>query len=112
MPEYFGTPIRSVYSVFRVFTVEGWYEIPDAIAANTSPVIGRLSRLYFSLLLSAFGILGLSFINSVFVDAMAEDNNDDVKEQLSRMEQQQQQMAEQQQRLERQLDELKGLLGK
>lgn len=112
VPEYFGTPIRSVYSVFRVFTVEGWYEIPDAIAANTSPVIGRLSRLYFSLLLSAFGILGLSFINSVFVDAMAEDNNDDVKEQLSRMEQQQQQMAEQQQRLERQLDELKGLLGK
>lgn len=94
-PEYFGTPIRSVYSVFRVFTVEGWYEIPDAIAANTSPVIGRLSRLYFSLLLAAFGILGLSFINSVFVDAMAEDNNDDVKEQLRRMEEQQQRIEEQ-----------------
>lgn len=98
-PEYFGTPLRSIYSAFRVFTVEGWYEIPDAIAAKTSHVIGVLTRVYFSLLLSAFGILGLSFINSVFVDAMAEDNNDDVKEQLHRME-------EQQQRIEEQLKEL------
>lgn len=105
VPEYFATPIRSIYSVFRVFTVEGWYDIPDAIAANTSPFIGRLSRLYFCVLLLTFGILGLSFINSVFVDAMAEDNNDDVKEQLNRMEQHQQQ-------LERQLDELKKLLSK
>lgn len=105
VPEYFGNPINSIYSVFRVFTVEGWYEIPDAIAANTSPFVGRFSRIYFSLLLSVFGILGLSFINSVFVDAMAEDNNDDVKEQLNRMEQHQQQ-------LERQLEELKKLLSK
>lgn len=41
-PEYFSTPLRSIYSVFRVFTVEGWYEIPDAIAAATSPLIGRV----------------------------------------------------------------------
>ncbi|MGP1446047.1 MAG: hypothetical protein ACTTKO_00760 [Candidatus Limimorpha sp.] len=32
------------------------------------------------------GILGMSFINSVFVDAMAADNNDDVKAQLTEME--------------------------
>jgi len=88
-PEYFATPLRSIYSVFRVLTVEGWYEIPDAIAAATSPLIGRLTRLYFSLLLAAFGILGMSFINSVFVDAMVADNNDDIKEQLKRIEQNQ-----------------------
>ena len=104
-PEYFSTPIRSIYSVFRVFTVEGWYEIPDAIAAASSPFIGRITRLYFCLLLGAFGILGLSFINSVFVDAMAEDNNDDVKIQLQRME-------EQLTRTEKQLDEIKQLVAK
>jgi len=87
-PEFFGTPIRSIYSVFRVFTVEGWYEIPDTIAAATTPFIGRVTRLYFSVLLLAFGIFGLSLINSVFVDAMVADNNDDVKEQLTRIEQQ------------------------
>ncbi len=102
-PEYFSTPIRSIYSVFRVFTVEGWYEIPDAIAAATSPFIGRITRIYFCLLLAAFGILGLSFINSVFVDAMVADNNDDLKTQLNRME-------EQQMRLEQELKELKKLV--
>lgn len=85
-PQYFGSPLEAVYTMFRVFTVEGWYEIPDAIAAATSPVIGRLSRLYFCVLLGAFGLLGMSFINSVFVDAMVEDNNDDLKAQLDRIE--------------------------
>ncbi|MBR1929360.1 MAG: ion transporter [Paludibacteraceae bacterium] len=102
-PEYFSTPIKSLYSVFRVFTVEGWYEIPEAIADATSPFIGHLTRLYFCILLAAFGILGLSFINSVFVDAMVADNNDDVKEQLDRIEKQQTQ-------LEQQIKELSELL--
>lgn len=87
VPQYFDTPFNSIYTVFRLFTIEGWYEIPDAISAATSPVIGNLSRLYFCLLLGSFGMLGMSFINSVFVDAMVEDNNDDVKEQLNRLEQ-------------------------
>lgn len=104
-PEYFATPLRSVYSVFRVFTVEGWYEIPDAIAAATSPLVGRLTRFYFCFLLAAFGILGLSLINSVFVDAMVADNNDDVKEQLTRIEQQQA-------CLEQEIKELKEMLKK
>ena len=72
--------------MFRIVTVEGWYEIPDTIASATSPLIGRFSRFYFCILLSIGGILGLSFINSVFVDAMVEDNNDDVKEQLREIE--------------------------
>ena len=105
VPEYFGTPLRSIYSAFRVFTVEGWYEIPDAITAATSPIVGRLSRLYFCFLLGTCGILGMSFINSVFVDAMVADNNDDVKVQLDRIEQQQA-------RMEKELAELKSMLNK
>ena len=85
-PEYFSTPLDSIYTVFRIFTVEGWYEIPDAIAATTTPFIGKISRLYFCLLLCSGGIIGMSFVNSVFVDAMAEDNNDKVLEKLERIE--------------------------
>ena len=85
-PQYFDTPINAIYSVFRVFTVEGWYEIPDAIMEATTPLIGRLSRFYFCVLLGAFGLLGMSFVNSVFVDAMMSDNNDDVKYQLNGIE--------------------------
>lgn len=85
-PEFFSTPLQSIYTVFRIFTIEGWYEIPDAIAAATTPFIGKISRLYFCLLLCGGGIIGLSFINSVFVDAMAEDNNDGIKKHLDRIE--------------------------
>lgn len=97
-PEFFSTPLQSIYTVFRIFTLEGWYEIPDSIAAATTPFIGKISRLYFCLLLCGGGIIGLSFINSVFVDAMAEDNNDDIKEQLNR--------------IEKKLEEIEGLKGK
>lgn len=82
-PEYFSTPLESFYSVFRLFTVEGWYEIPDAIAAATSPAVGGWVRAYFCLLLIGGGIIGMSFINSIFVDAMVADNNDDVKAELA-----------------------------
>ena len=85
-PEYFSTPWKSIYTVFRIFTIEGWYEIPDAIAAASTPFIAKATRLYFCLLLCGGGIIGMSFINSVFVDAMVEDNNDDMKEQLNRIE--------------------------
>lgn len=85
-PEFFGTPLDSIYSVFRMFTIEGWYEIPDTIAAASTPVAAHFVRLYFCLLLIGGGIIGMSFINSIFVDAMAEDNNDDVKYQLDAIE--------------------------
>ena len=88
VPEYFSTPLQSIYTIFRIFTVEGWYEIPDAIATATTPFWGSVSRLYFCLLLCGGGIIGMSFINSVFVDAMIEDNNDDIKKQLDRIEKQ------------------------
>lgn len=85
-PEFFATPMESVYSVFRMFTVEGWYEIPDAVCSGVDPRWAGVVRLYFCMLLALGGIIGMSFINSVFVDAMAEDNNDDVKEKLEEME--------------------------
>ena len=85
-PAYFATPLDSIYSVFRICTVEGWYDIPDTIAVATSPAIGRIVRFYFCLLLVFGGIIGMSFINSVFVDAMVADNNDDVLKKLDDLE--------------------------
>ena len=85
-PAYFATPLDSIYSVFRICTVEGWYDIPDTIAAATTPAIGKVVRFYFCLLLIMGGIIGMSFINSVFVDAMVADNNDDVKAKLDEIE--------------------------
>lgn len=85
-PQYFGTPWESIYSVFRLFTIEGWYDIPDAVAAayGTWGVLGV--RLYFVLLLILGGVIGLSLINSVFVDAMVSDNNGEILQRIDELE--------------------------
>ena len=85
-PQYFGTPLDACYSMFRLFTVEGWYEIPDAIGSAVGAGWVHLVRGYFCLLLIGGGIIGMSLLNSIFVDAMVSDNNDDIKAQLDRLE--------------------------
>lgn len=97
-PQYFKTPLDAVYAMFQMFTVEGWYEIPNAVVGSMAPVWMHVVRLYFCLLLFGGGIIGMSLINSIFVDALAADNNDDVKAQLREM--------------EKKIDELKNLLEK
>ena len=83
--EDFGNPAISLYSIFRLFTVEGWYELPNNIGAEGS--FWRVfARYYFSILVLLGGIIGMSLINSIFVDAMAEDNNDEVLEKLRQLE--------------------------
>jgi voltage-gated sodium channel len=85
-PHYFGNPALSVYSIFRLFTIEGWYEMPEAIAANSGTAMAVFARIYFSILLFMGGIIGMSLVNSIFVDAMAADNNDEVLDKLSQLE--------------------------
>lgn len=75
-------------TLFRLFTIEGWYELPDTIVHNSNSTIGVLARLYFSILLFFGGIIGMSLVNSIFVDAMAADNNDDVMRKLEDIERQ------------------------
>ena len=86
-PERFQTPLRSIYAGFQICTVEGWYEIPNKIAAfyGDSTFAAELVRIYFCAQLIFGGIIGMSFINSVFVDAMVADNNNDVMKKLNEM---------------------------
>ena len=101
-PEFFATPLKSLYSVFRLCTLEGWYEIPDTIATATSPFWGNVVRTYFCVFLILGGVIGMSFINSIFVDAMVSDNNDDVKAQLKEMEEKIDRLLEENERLKAQ----------
>ncbi len=87
-PQYFGNPMRSLYTIFQLFSVEGWYEIPNAIAQESSPTAAFFAKLYFSGLLMVGGIMGLSLVNSIFVDAMVSDNNDDLEAEIKKLTQQ------------------------
>ena len=87
-PEMFGDPLISFYHTFRVFTIEGWYEVPEDIIKQ-----GHLenygvffTRLYFIVILLFGGLIGLSIVNAIFVDEMVRDNNDDLLLKVQKME--------------------------
>lgn len=84
--EYFGNPFQSMYTMFKVFTVEGWYEIPDTLSANE--VSGWkifMIRAYFILSVGTGGLLGLSLANAIFVDEMTLDNNMKLEEMIGEL---------------------------
>lgn len=86
-PELFGNPLDSFYSTFRIFTVEGWYEIPDQLSINMDYGSEILIKTYFILILITGGILGLSLVNSIFVDSMVSDNNDELERKVDELNQ-------------------------
>jgi voltage-gated sodium channel len=97
-PEYFENPLLSAYSIFQMFTVEGWNEIPATIAQkleengstegilNSSILIG-LTRLYFVIVVLSGGIFGMSLANAVFVDEMTMDNNETLEKKMDQLQQ-------------------------
>ncbi len=96
LPEYFGDPIISSFTIFQMFTLEGWNEIPAAISAKTdlSVIQINMARLYFSAVVLLGGIFGMSIANAIFVDEMTMDNNaqletkiDKLQDQIDRLEQ-------------------------
>jgi voltage-gated sodium channel len=78
-PEYFGNPARACYSMFRIFTIEGWHDVPAAIERVASDGWVVVARVYFGAAVLVGGILGLSLGNAVFVDQMMADNTDNVE---------------------------------
>ncbi len=82
-PEYFGNPLISAYSIFQLFTVEGWNEIPSLIAERwQDPVWSFFAKLYFVFIVLGGGMFGMSFVTAIFVDEMTLDNNRDLEKKI------------------------------
>ena len=83
---YFGDPYVAFYSMFKVFTIEGWFEIPDELAdQGLSDWRLFLIRFYFAFSVVTGGLLGFSLANAVFVDEMTADNNDQLEQMVTEM---------------------------
>lgn len=88
-PEQFGNPALSFYSIFRIFTVEGWYEYPDALEnVVNSPVWLFSVRIFFMASVFGGGMLGFSLANAVFLDEMTMDNNRELEAKIDRLSEQ------------------------
>lgn len=86
-PEFFANPLLAFYSIFQIFTIEGWYEIPAAIVENSvgefwSPIF---TRIFFLLVVLTGGIFGISIVNAIFVDEMTMDNNDALEKKVDEL---------------------------
>lgn len=83
--EYFENPLISLYSTFKIFTVEGWFEIPEQTTLYYSTISSFFIYLYFIIVVLTGGIFGLSIVNSIFVDAMVSDNNDELEKKIDNL---------------------------
>jgi voltage-gated sodium channel len=84
LPEHFGDPLKSMYSVFSIFMVEGWNAIPDAAVKNGLENASWV-RTYFILVLISGGVIGMSLANAIFIDEMVMDNNDELEAKLDKL---------------------------
>ena len=86
-PQYFGNPLISCYTIFQLFTLEGWAEVPQAIieAGSFSTAQIGFIRLYFVLIVCSGGIFGISLANAIFVDEMTMDNNLDLERKIDNL---------------------------
>jgi voltage-gated sodium channel len=85
-PEHFGDPLIALYSIFQLFTLEGWNEIPADIVENLpSPIMVWGTRFYFGFVVLIGGIFGMSLANAVFVDEMTMDNNLELEQKIDKL---------------------------
>lgn len=85
-PEYFGDPLISAFTIFQLFTLEGWNDITAAITGDLSnPTMIWLSRFYFGTVVLIGGIFGISLANAVFVDEMTIDNNRELERKIDHL---------------------------
>ena len=90
VPDLFGNPFQAMYSMFQVFTIEGWNDIPAQVVAEmkqaevsvrwmNNDIAVAIVQTFFATVLLLGGVLGLSLANAIFVDEMTIDNTDQLE---------------------------------
>ena len=69
-PLYFQNAFESFYTIFKIFSGDGFSDVVAVIQQNSSQLFASFSKFYFVFIVFSGSILGLSLINSVFIDQM------------------------------------------
>lgn len=83
IPTHFADPIVSSYTVFSLFTVEGWNEVPSLVPTNTLDYY--LIRAFVIAVIIFGSFFALSLANAIFIDEMVMDNNLDLEKQIENL---------------------------
>jgi voltage-gated sodium channel len=85
IPEYFGDPLRSMNTIFGIFTIENWGAVPEAAKELNQPYAYYAVNAFVITVLVLGGFIALSLANAIFVDEMASDNNDNLMEEIAEL---------------------------
>lgn len=81
-PLYFNNAFESFYTIFKIFSGDGFSDVVGEIQANSTEGVTAFAKLYFVLIVFLGTILGLSLVNSIFINEMStivdevDENND------------------------------------
>ena len=70
-PSFFSNAFDSFFTIFKIFSGDGFSDVVIEIVSNSSLEFGYFTKLYFVMIVFTGSILGLSLINSVFIDQMS-----------------------------------------
>lgn len=70
-PSFFSNAFDSFFTIFKVFSGDGFSDVVAEIISNSSLEFGYFTKFYFVMIVFTGSILGLSLINSVFIDQMS-----------------------------------------
>ena len=84
-PVYFQNAFESFFTIFKVFSGDGFSDIVAVIQENSSVLFTSFSKFYFVGVVFSGSILGLSLINSVFIDQMNQVSNKSDKEETNQL---------------------------
>lgn len=83
IPSHFADPLIASYTVFSLFTVEGWNEVPSLVAIGTLDYY--LIRGYVISVIVFGSFFALSLANAIFIDEMVMDNNTDLESKVDKL---------------------------
>ena len=82
IPVYFGDPLRSMNTIFMIFTIENWGIVPDEARHLNQDYHYYAVNAFVITVLVLGGFIALSLANAILVDEMVSDNNDPLIEEI------------------------------
>jgi voltage-gated sodium channel len=81
-PAYFANAFESFYTIFKIFSGDGFSDVVKEIQSHASPLFIAFAKFYFVFIVFTGSILGLSLINSIFIDQMNQINKEADSEEI------------------------------
>jgi voltage-gated sodium channel len=105
-PSFFSNAFDSFFTIFKIFSGDGFSDVVAEIVSNSSVEFSYFTKLYFVMIVFTGSILGLSLINSVFIDQMSSFDEKEEKEKKA-LENKLDEVLKNQEQLFKELNEIK-----